>query len=156
MKRRVLTILFFSLYVLSGCTLNKIETLPDCGIPIEHMNNEVLIYPIPGRNTYKIGDLLDTEIKITKDVIFKAPIDLNIQLFQLCDNSWIEISNLSIYFGEDYVLDSKTPKAVFAFQPNANNVNNKAEVFVCISGEIVNDKVLKVGASRTFMLSGGN
>jgi hypothetical protein len=154
MKKLVIFITVCCLSILVGCSEKGAQQIPDCGIPQEHLNQEITIYFIKDLNSYKIGDFVATYILLEKKIEISAPIDFNARLFKYDSEAqkWEEVKNSVTYIGGDAILNSKNTSYPLSVNPDVQNTEGPVKMFLCIKGNINNELRQIVGANTVFSL----
>jgi hypothetical protein len=148
MKKYIL--LFFITLFLSGCSNRQVNKLPDCEVPDDHQNNEIVIIPL--FKYYSTEDSIVVKVKNNSDSLISASYDFNLQIFQYDDtNEWKEINNISIYLQKNSINIPSQSTKFFGFDPKISNTTKQARIFICIYAVDENTKE-KVGASKEFTL----
>ena len=136
-------ILFASLY---GCSGNKALELPDIGIPVDELNQDLIISVDPMFNTFKIGDSVGFLVHLKSEIEVRTTENFNARLFVLSpDSDWQEIQevpDLGIFEPVEITMSKRQggfEDMSFWVYPKIQSQGNSIMLLVFITGDVYQD-----------------
>jgi hypothetical protein len=138
---------FFFLVSLTGCSSKKAIDLPDAGVPVDELNQDLVIETDPMFNTFKIGQAVSLSVHLNSQIEVRTTDNFNARLFVLSSETseWQEIEevpDLGVFEPVDIVMSKKAGSfddVSFSVFPSIQNIGGSVQLLVLITGDVYAD-----------------